>query len=224
MKINTLKIQRKNFLKSFWRVVWALPNIKAWGDESLPSHLTLVKLLHVECPVPWYKALQEPLSTVHGKREPLKFVPVKFCPITCPPTTASASCTGRCRAVRALRELSSKAQCPDSRAFHGVNTEGPEHLFGWNALSKWNVEDASLGNTSASRNLHNPSNAKLGKLSVREISQSALWFSAKVVMLNVKPEATGAAAAIFSQSCYVVRNAWSHRRCCDCQPRLLCGM
>ncbi len=96
---------------------------KARGDdESLPSHLTLVKLLHVECPVPWYKAFQKPLFSVYGKREPLKFVLVKFCPTMCAPTTPSASCTGRCRAVRALWELSSKAQCPGSRAFHGVIT------------------------------------------------------------------------------------------------------
>ncbi len=62
-------------------------------------------------------------SLLFMEREPFTFVPVKFCPLMCPPTTASASCTGRCRAVRALLELSSKAQCPDSRAFHGVITK-----------------------------------------------------------------------------------------------------
>jgi hypothetical protein len=29
---------------------------------------------------------------------------------------------------------------------------------------------------------------------------------------------------ILSQGCYAECKAWGHRRCCDFQPKLLCGM
>ncbi len=142
------------------------------------------------------------LSLLFMEREPLKFVPVKFCPVTCPPTTASASCTGRCRAVRALRELSSKAQCPDSRAFHGVISKDLSICLVEMCIIQMKCRRCIPGKFFCFTELTQPFECQAWEI----VSEGDF---AKCTV-------------IFSQGCYAECEAWGHRRCCNFQPKLLC--